>query len=631
MNSIESSILLRILRFALLCAGLLGFSITANAAKIVTPSCDQPIERLQEEVAFILSLSDNELRNLVPTQSYGVWHTACPNCHRGFEDRGRFEWSPQEPDILRCEICGEVYPDNSKYPDNKSTSVRTARGTEQFFYWEDSSGYRYFFRAHADYLTRLYLGKQIEYLACLFAETGEEIYAKPAAILLHRFSEVTPHYAFALDIPFHQKQFHAATDDRVRGSRLYLPSVWPLWTEHDVLGQFIEAYDALYDWNGWEDFEPTDTRRSIENNLITYLVNFILTFDDPPTSVSPRIWKDAIHAGRLLEKPEWVHSGIDRFRDMLENRFLYDGFWHETSPSAHLNILKELSAVREIAAGYSDPENFPSRDSVRFDDLDLPREFPLYHLALEALDNVRLPDGRLIPLNRTWAVPPQVDEEKASPRRSSESFLLPGLGLAILGTGEGNQQLLSWLDFTWGIEDKHRSAISIGLFSNNREILADIGATNTRFREAWATSTMSHNIVVVNGQEQALAENPGNQTVVAFATDNEHFHLVAAESDSAYPGITEKYRRTLMLIGNNADNSYLLDVFEVKGGYRHDYLLHGDTDHESNLKVEGTSLRPFRGTLVNPGVTFQLPETAEIGSASCRDTEDRSVVAASQI
>ncbi|HLS28366.1 MAG TPA: hypothetical protein VK041_06920, partial [Opitutales bacterium] len=132
-----------------------------------------------------------------------------------------------------------------------------------------------------------------------------------------------------------------------------------------------------------------------------------------------------------------------------------------------------------------------------------------------------------------------------------------------------------------------------------------------RFREAWATSTMSHNIVVVNGQEQALAENPGHQTVVAFATDNEHFQLAATESDSAYPGITEKYRRTLMLIGNNADNSYLLDVFEVKGGYRHDYLLHGDTDHESNLKVEGTSLRPFRGTLVNPGVTFQLPETAE--------------------
>lgn len=610
MSFIDFSFLFRSLRFTLLCLSLIALQKTTNAAKVPAPSCDQSVETLKEEVAYILSLSKNEIRDLVPTKSYGIWHTACPNCHSGFEDRGRFEWLPQEPMNLRCEVCGEVYPDNPKYPDNKSVSVKGPGGRESFFYWEDSTGYRYFFRAHADYLMRLYLGKQIQYLACLYAETGEEIYAEPAAILLQRFSEVVPGYAFALDLPFHQKQFHAATDDRVRGSRLYGPSIWSLWTEHDVLGQFLAGYTALNDWSGWEELEPKNARQAIEDDLIGYLVDFVLTFDDPLTSVSPRIWKNAIHAGRLLDRPKWVHEGIDRFGDMLEKRFLHDGFWHETSPSAHANILKELSAVREIATGYSDPEGFESGNSDRFDDLDLPREFPLYRLALEAREQIRLPSGRLIPLNRTWAIPPMAREEEGSPRKSSESFLLPGLGLAILATGEGNEQFFSWLDFTWGEKDKHRSALSIGLFGYDREVLSDIGATNTRLREAWAASTMSHNTVVVNGQEQALDENQSGNRVIAFA-NGRRFHMAAVENDSAYPGITEKYRRTLILVGSEAGDAYLLDVFEIKGGKRHDYLLHGDSDFESTIKIEGTPLEPFRGTLVNPGVTFQQPETPE--------------------
>lgn len=603
----------RLLSLLACVAGLIGLNSSLEAEPIFPqPASEQDVEKLQESVAYLLTLSEEELRERVPVESGGIWFTDCPNCEVGSQDRGRFLWLPEKPHQIECQGCGAIYPDNPDYPDDQFIEVEAPEGVHRFAYWENPEGYRLFFRAHADYLHREYLGTMIRNLGRLYAATGEDLYARPAAILLHRFAEVVPGYAYTLDFPYLQKQFSPYINDRIPNPANHRTSVWSHTAYTDIPRPLLEAYDALRDWDGWEKVAGPETRETVEEDLFTFLVRFVLKFDDPLTNMSPRIWRDAIYAGRLLERPEWVHESVRRFEGMIAKRFLHDGHWYETSPSYHNQTINGMRAVIETAEGYSDPEGYRDpRTGRRFDNLNLAKYFPQYDLAQRALDALRLPDGRLLPVNDTWATGSRAAEENRAPRESSESLVLPGLGVAILGAGAGDEQIFSWLNFTSGTAHKHRDPLAIGLFGFDEEVLPDIGYTHTRYRRAWASSTMAHNTVVVDGREAGYDEEHRGNRLVSFASNEDDFQLAAAESDAAYPGRTERYRRTVILLGDKAGDSYLLDVFEIRGGNQHDYVLHGSADADSTARLWRTDLRPYRATLVNPGVNFNRPETEQ--------------------
>lgn len=570
---------------------------------------ERAVAQLEESVAHILTLSEDELRARVPEESGGIWFTDCPNCDYGSQDRGRFNWDPATPHQIECQGCGEVYPDNPDYPDDHVVEVEAPEGIHRFSFWENpETGYRIFFRAHADYLHRQYLERTVRDLGRLYAATGEEKYARPAAILLHRWAEVVPGYAYIYDFPYRQKRFSPYTENRIPGAPAYRTSLWTRWAYNDISNFLLEAYDALHEWDGWDDVAGPKTRKKIEEDLFEYMVTFVLGFEDPLTNMSPRIWRDAIYAGRILKRPGWVHESIRRFERMLAEQFLYDGHWYETSPSYHAMTIAGMRTVMRAADGYTDPAGYRNPETGRrFDGLDLARDVPQYGLAIRALESTRLPDGRLLPVNDTWAVHGRMDREKLDPRRSSQSLLMPGMGVAILGAGQGDDQIFSWLNFTSGTAHKQRDTLSIGLFGHGHEVLPDLGYTHTRYRRSWASSMMAHNAVVVDGREPAFDEDHSRNHLVAFASNGENFHLAAAESTAAYPERTTRYRRTLMLLGGEASGAYLLDIFEVEGGEQHDYILHGSADEDSTATLAGADLRPFEGTLVNPGAEYEEP------------------------
>jgi len=330
----------------------------------------QVVERMKEATAFILSLSAEELRQRIPVESGGIWFTDCPNCDFGSQDRGRFDWNPEDPHRIRCQGCREVYPNNPKYPDDQYIEVDSPDGVHRFPYWENEKGYRIFFRAHADYLHREYLEIAARDLARLYAVTGDPRYARPAAIILHQFAEVVPGYAYIYDFPYRQKLFSPFTEDRLPVPE-YRTSLWTRWAYNDIPQHLLEAYDALQGWNGWETISE-DAERRIEEDLFTFLVEFVLGFEDPLTNMSPRIWRDAISAGRILNRPDWVHESIHRFERMLDEQFLHDGHWFETSPSYHAMTINGMRVVMQAAAGYSDPPGYVHPETGRrFDNLDL--------------------------------------------------------------------------------------------------------------------------------------------------------------------------------------------------------------------------------------------------------------------
>jgi hypothetical protein len=575
-------------------------------------------ERLQARVEVVLALSDEQTAAMVPVSGGGVYFTSCPNCAYGAEEAGCFNetWDPRQPGRLLCKGCGEVYPDNPKYPDERSIEVEAPAGAKHrlHYYERATDGYRFWFRAHAEYWAREYLENAARDLGDLYRLTHEERYARRAAVILNRFAEVVPGYVYKFDYPFKQKLFVPYTQNRVPGvPGDYRTSRWTWWAYMDIPVDLVRAYEGIKDWPGWPSFAGGQARQRIEGDLIVPLVEFVMGFADDGSNMSMGMWRGAILAGRVLGRPEWVHESVRRFERVLAKKFLYDGHWLETSDSYATQTQGGLQVVMEAGQGYSDPPWYTDPvDGRRFEQLDLRRVAPDYEVAERVIGAARLPDNRLLPVNDTWAVHGKTDywtRGSSTPRERTESVLLPATGIAVLGGGEGADQMHCWLNYTMGHHHKHSDALSLGLWANGYELLSDIGYTWTNYRLHWPTVTMSHNTVVVNGIESGLDRLHQGHRLLAYGSDGALFHLAAVQSDTAYPKVTSRYRRTVAVIGADSREAYVVDVFEVHGGTQHDWLLHGCRDVDSVALTPGLELRPYAGTLMNPGIAFRLPQS----------------------
>ena len=602
---------------------LLAMSSVEGASGKVFPVASKHQAAYARAVQYVMSLGEEEMLALVPEQS-GIYFTECPNCDTDAQDRAQWEWDPRKPKELRCPGCGAVYP-NAKYPDNKFLSVEAPNGEHRYPYYERKDGYRVFFQAAADYKAADYMAETARKLAELYWISKDETFARRSALILLRFAELYPGYAHKFDYPFRQKVFVPYTQNRVKGMSTYRTSKWSWWAYMGISHELLTVFDAVRFWDGLDQVSDGKARATIEGDLFGEMVSFVMGFKETYSNMSPGMWRDFIYAGRVLGRPDWIAEGVTRTNRFLETRFLYDGHWQEPAPSYCGQVLGAVTSVLASVQGY---EPLPasggvakssSGDETRGlggvnmgETLRLSKEKMLATIATlrRSYYGIRLPNGGLPPINDTWS------RSRLGKRNSSASLLMPGLGLAILAGGEGQQQICAWLNNTGGRGHKHYDALSMGMFAHNRELLRDIGYTHTAWR-AWTLCTMSHNTVVVDGVNSGVASGRVRNRLRCFVSDGQGFHLSEAENDAVYPGKVTRFRRTLALVGSDSRDAYLIDLFQVSGGKQHDYLLHGSADEESTAQVSGVDLQPVTSGLLNSGVKFKYPkgESSGVGHA----------------
>ena len=114
----------------------------------------------------------------------------------------------------------------------------------------------------------------------------------------------------------------------------------------------------------------------------------------------------------------------------------------------------------------------------------------------------------------------------------------------------------------------------------------------------WTKNTLAHATVVVDGRRQDT-QGPGRLEQFVRARD---LTWVQVDAPETYHH-TSEYRRTLALIEVGKDARYVLDVFRVAGGTRHDYSLHG---FEGEFTADDIALTPpqQQGTLAGPDVPY---------------------------
>ena len=328
--------------------------------------------------------------------------------------------------------------------------------------------------------------------------------------------------------------------------------------------------------------------------------------------------------GILRNEPERVHRAWELFQRMLAERYHHDGFYSE-SPGYSAHNFSNVREAADLLHGYSDPEGYEPEDGRRFENVDM-YTGGRFNLSLQSLMR-QLAPGRMMPVIGDTLVNAHADilsaevlacraggdfvdlleivqdaplSEKGSeyalwyrppnltPTRSAElplnSEWFPGWHVGVLrgGRAKDNALYLNGNEHNWTVETNHRQQdiLSVCYWAYGKEMATDRGyfsgsgqlLPDGRGGQVWTKSSLSHNLVVVDEEEQATRESGSNLELFGIAPGVE---VMQASGHNAYPQC-EEYRRTLVIVNAPGGASYVVALFRVKGGKIHQYNFHSD-------------------------------------------------------
>ena len=527
-----------------------------------------------------LSMTMTGLIDLVPPQG-GFYFSGSPLTTQGAQENN-LSWEPSLGMKVKCKFTGELLP-NEKFPENGFQEVSTPSGKKQrFHYYEDPNGKKYYFEARRWYEQRVLMEQVVYNLAQLY-RADPVLYKEAglrAAAILKRFAEVYPDYVIKYDYPGHAKQFISAPDYEKASHTVDHHFVrltrWYWWGYGDISRNLLLAYDQL---TGTPAMSVDDDRAVV--GLFDAMIAFADHFDELPlTNMHPHLWETQSIAARVLRRPGLAEKVLKGLGRILEEQYTYDGFYKEATVSySNQTVLGLKNVLLRLYPGLS-KEQFEQK--IRADYPDLYRTF-------RGNEAFRLPNGHYAAINDTWAT------DRYSPVLSeSRPALMPGMGHAVLGFGAGEEQLQAHLNFSGRYGHDHYGSLGLILFARGKELLSDIGYTHTKAR-TWSASTAAHSTVVVDAISQAQGRKPRNGMgdLLLYQVENPGFQVVEAGAGEVYPERVSDYRRTLVAVQEGAVQ-YVIDLFHVKGGSRHDWLLHGSADEQQKVDVVTTTDQPLR-------------------------------------
>lgn len=557
-----------------------------------------PNEPVTGETQLVLAPPSSEvaqLLTLVP-EKVGMFFAGVPHAPELSERATNYTWSVADPWVLTSTDSQKVVYPNTEYPETGTLTVTNRLGQPvDYPYYEDASGKRYFLSAHLWYLQRQYLLTRTRELA-LTDPLG-------AARLLHRFAEVFPGW---VPINDYDRGGQYPVESAGGPPYPYYGGLWSRWSQSELnaVGQLAEAYAIVKRTNAIEllsDELNEDAEARIVEEMFRPTLDYFHSFPVIRYNNEVLNYLGLVSLAKALNDPDLMHEAFELIEKYAANVYMLDGFWKEVSVTYHKDTALLLSRAADEMAGWSDPPEYVSpRTGDRLEQLDLLQRMPLLSAMLGVAGKLTYPDGYVLPINDTWAF------YKPPAPQDTGSLLMPAGGIAKLTRGQGAEQTMLYMGFSPNNGHDHKDPLNLTLFAKGQELLPDIGYTHTKYRQ-WSASTLAHNTVVVDGRDAAIAgEAKAGGAVREMVRLGDAAEVVRAEQPNAYPQ-TEAYGREPWLIGFHGagpNEAYVLDLFRVTGGERHEYTLNGDANRTAYFETD-TALQPYGPYLLegNPTVT----------------------------
>ncbi|MBQ2742992.1 MAG: S-layer homology domain-containing protein [Oscillospiraceae bacterium] len=167
-----------------------------------------------------------------------------------------------------------------------------------------------------------------------------------------------------------------------------------------------------------------------------------------------------------------------------------------------------------------------------------------------------------------------------------DSTLYSGYGLAALRSGslykndnsyyDANTQRDFWIYFGGAFGHKHEDTLHLGIDAFGIAFASDNGypemASTDPNRSQWHNATLSHNTITVDEETQLLT-NKKSQFPLHFDDTDDMVRVMDIDAPEVYKQ-TDMYRRTVVMVDYDDENSYGVDFFRVKGGDDHLYSFY---------------------------------------------------------
>lgn len=573
--------------------------------------------QIRQRAKFWQECPDEKLPFWIPDD--GGYHVTCPGCKLN---------ETLKPDKtytkLTCVKCQEVFP-SPKYPENSSYTVTTPTGKQRkvFFYKGENQfihrepiGNRYHISLLLNFY-RLQKLKDVLPLAFVHALDNDRDSAGKVRKILLRLAEVYPDY-----VPRFRATAYSYGENLMAGKFFS----WKLHDSH-IIANLALAYDLTVGSGVYSEADKVTIENRIFREYRELMLSTTPEMGDGTRNGAPAHFTATTYVALLLGEEDLLRVAIDGptgVKRFIRSYFRRDGSSRENSPAYNNMAVRPLGNIVDVLKS-------SGRDVVG----EIPEVRDLFRLVVRTVS----PAGTTLPLGDSSQVTPyrmsdselnyrlfptpenrqlmnmcilskknyptseslffrdpalEADPDMDLPWFVRKSLIIAGKECAVLRSETAENRLPDRalaLCFNGQVAHGHQDALNIIYYRFHRELLTDLGYLGHPHRwTPFLRSLLAHNTVIVDGEPQ-----PWKRRVrLTHYSGQEPVQCVSAESANLYPG-AELCRRTVLMVNHDAENSYVVDTFLVKGGKQHDYLIHAD------------------GELVLPAGEFKSIAPAEIG------------------
>lgn len=555
------------------------------------------------------SQATQDLLDLIPPQP-GFRYVGLPEMPELFPDN-LYTLSSNGRQLVSTRT-GTVYP-NSSYPETEQLVVTNGKGeTVTIPFYEDGNGKRYSITGHLWYLQKN--------RALVQTRTLAQSDPLGAARVLDRFVDAFERYNPTVDrIGGNTLINHSANVDS-GPPYAYWGGIWDRWWYNHLtrIVPLADAYTRIKQTDAFAVLSAElgyDVERRLIDDLFRPSVDYALTYMNRYSNMTFEIWSGLAAIGKAINEPDYIHRVVESTEDFISNMYLSDGSWQEVTMSYHDQTVGDMQAIFNALQGWSDPVGYVSpRTGVRFDNLNIAQQFPIVAKAQALSDLLAYPNGKVLPIMDTHAS--QNARQSGADRGAT---LLPAAKVGRLAGGQGLDRTQAILYFQPKYGHVHQDPLNLNLYARRQELLPDIGYTHNTFYRWFALSTMGHNTVVVNSANAVnSAEGRHGGNVRLFEPgDGGLFQAIRADYESAY-AVADEYSREPWFVpfaDGSGEQGYVLDLFRVSGGSRHEYTLQGDANRDAVWETD-MALTDYGPYLLPPGTPVVEPvSNSDSGSA----------------
>ncbi len=193
-----------------------------------------------------------------------------------------------------------------------------------------------------------------------------------------------------------------------------------------------------------------------------------------------------------------------------------------------------------------------------------------------------------------------------------------------------------WMYFgSIGASHGHKDTMNLGMTAFGLNFMPDLGYPEATGKQPnrlqWVASTLSHNTVMVDEKEQE--ENEEIRGKIKHFDGDGTVQVMDVSAPYAYKS-TDEYRRSVVYVKTDDENSYAVDFFRVLGGDSHLYSFHAASNNiknhngldftlvedENGNYISGSQLDDngeYKGTYVGRDVTY-IKKTTKDGTVTVR-------------